>query len=134
MSDVLFTRKFEQDGFTVIVDHVYDPTMECDTPEVASQNYDSDDADKAKYFAQDKARYDSWCNDDWRYIGISVTIRKQTASKWADGGLEVGRASIWGIESDSDAAYLATIEAETVSEAFGEVAALKLVLCTAVAA
>lgn len=52
----LSTRKFEQDGFTVIIKHVADD-RQCETPEEQQANYAGESAkDKAKYFKQDKAR------------------------------------------------------------------------------
>jgi hypothetical protein len=54
---------------------------------------------------------------------------KNTASNWADGGFEVGRASVWGIESDSDSSYIRETEEQEISEAFAEVKRLKQALC-----
>ena len=129
MRDIVSSRKFEKDGFTVIVNRIIDIDMECETPEQQQANYAGcSKKEKREYFKQDKAHYDAFCNGEWYYQGVAVEIRKQTVSNWADGGLEVGRASVWGVESDSDASYFATLEDEEISEAFTEVARLKTAL------
>lgn len=123
-------RKFQQDGFTVIVERVSDTDRRAETPEEQQANYDGCTAEeKAEYFKQDAARYQAWLNDEWSYMGVTVSIRKQTASNWADGGLEVGRASVWGIESDSEEQDFQELENEGIEEAFAEVQRLRDALC-----
>lgn len=124
----LTKRTFEQDGFTVIVEHLSDDDMQCETPEEALAHYNGcPQSEKAKYFKQDKRRYNAWLRDKWQYIGIEVSIRKQTPSNWADGGLEVGRSSVWGVESDSGD-HIAELEKEEIANAFAEVKLLMAAL------
>ena len=126
MSDVLSTRKFEQDGFTVIVERIADDNPDADWLTDPARYSDVTDAtERAKYEAQDAERLAALERGDWSFVGVAVTIRKQTATKWADGGLEVGRASCWGIESDSDESFFADIERDMITDAFAEVGALK---------
>jgi hypothetical protein len=117
-----------QDGpFTVTVSHQPDADLKCST-EWAANNYDTNDPDLAKYFKHDKARYEAWLRDEWTYVGVCVDIRLNTASNWADGGPVVGRASVWGIESDSDQAYLKQTEDEITADAWLVVRRLRYAL------
>jgi hypothetical protein len=131
MSDVsvLKSRKFEQDGYTVIVEHISDD-MQCKTPDELQANYEGSPLEeKLEYLERDRKRFDAWLEGEWQYIGIAVTIRKQTETNWADDGLEVGRSSVWGIESDSGHALIAEMEKEQIEEAFQELERLKKALC-----
>jgi hypothetical protein len=124
------TRKYEQNGFTFIIEHVADE-MTPETPEDQQTNYDGcSDEEKAQYLAEDTERYEAWKRDEWYYMGIVCTIRKNTTTHWADGGLEVGRASVWGIESDSDDSFIRATEEEMVDRALAEVELLKVALAS----
>ncbi len=128
--DTISKRIFEQDGFTVIVRRVFD-----EDPDLSwlKQEYkDEKPKDRAKYRAQDAERLKAYHRGDWHMLGIMVEIRKQTKTNWANGGLEVGRASVWGFESDSDEAFLASEEKNITAEAFAEVERLKQALCVSV--
>lgn len=119
-------RSFEQDGFTVTVRHVSDDDADLSSLAPDSGNYDGiDDAERETYLAQDAERLADYHRGKWHYVGVVVDIRKQTTSHWADGGLVVGRASIWGIESDSEPAYFEEIERDTIAEAWAEVDRLR---------
>ena len=59
----------------------------------------------------DFARLRAWCNDEWHWIGVVVTAEREE--------LELGRASLWGIESDSGA-YHAKVAAELLPEALAD--------------
>lgn len=119
-------RTFEQDGFTVIVKRVLD-----DDPDLSwlTQDYEDCGEDAAKYREQDRERLDAYDRGEWYMLGVCVEIRKQTTTKWANGGLEVGRASVWGIESDSGESHLAEVEKDMIAQAFAEVNLLKEALC-----
>lgn len=54
-----------------------------------------------------------WCNDSWGWCGVVVTASRA--------GVELGRASLWGIESD--AGYLVEVANELAGEAVAEAAA-----------
>jgi len=87
-------------------------------------------AEIAAYLRADADRLDAYNNGEWHYVGVTVTIRVQTGTGWADGGLEVGRASCWGIESDSDAAYFETTARDLMEEAWHEVEQVRRTLDT----
>lgn len=110
-------------GRMYIVEHLVDEDAR---PEVDPSLYAGlPAAERAKYRRQDKARLTSWERGRWLYIGIAVTIRQQTSSNWANGGLVVGRASIWGVESDSAKRYLRELEDDMQAQAEAEVGHLK---------
>ena len=123
-------RKFEQDGFLVIVTHEIDEDP--DTSYLTQEYEDCTPEERADYKAQDAARLKSLERGDWYYMGVCVSIRKQTDTHWADGGLEVGRASVWGIESDSDASFIAEMARDMIAGAFREVENLRRALCVPV--
>lgn len=67
----------------------------------------------ARAYAANAARADyeylrAWCNDDWHYVGVIVTASRN--------GIELGEASLWGIES-SDSSYLLETANELADEA-----------------
>lgn len=55
-----------------------------------------------------------WCNDQWNWCGVVVTAERA--------GVELGTASLWGIESDAGA-YLVEVANELAAEAVAEAAA-----------
>jgi hypothetical protein len=62
----------------------------------------------------DFERLQAWCNDGWSYVGVVVTVERE--------GVELGRASLWGIESDAGD-YLCEVANELAEEALGEAVA-----------
>lgn len=60
-----------------------------------------------KYFE----RLRDWCNDDWGYVGVVVTVSAK--------GIELVTASLWGIESDA-CEYLVEVANELIPEAMEE--------------
>lgn len=56
-------------------------------------------------------RLRDWCNDEWCYVGVVVTAYRE--------GIELGRASLWGIESDAGD-YLTEVANELLDEAVDE--------------
>lgn len=56
----------------------------------------------------DYERLRAWCNDEWSYMGVVVTVESN--------GHTIGTASLWGIESDADA-YLLEVANELIDEA-----------------
>jgi hypothetical protein len=127
---ILKSRTFEKDGFRYIVSHI----LEDDNPKShglgdASNYAGLSVAEQKQYLAQDAERIAAYNRGDWHYIGVAVDIRKNTTSNWADGGAIVGRASIWGIESDSEPSYITQTEEETIAEAEAEIARLRAALC-----
>lgn len=126
--DILKREIREQDGFTISIDHVADRDADLS---YLLQDYDEpsiSEHERAQYQKQDAARLAAYYRGDWSMIGIAVTIRKQTATNWADGGLEVGRASIFSIESDSDPEYFDEVARDLIVDALAEVAKLKQAL------
>jgi hypothetical protein len=59
----------------------------------------------------DFKRLKDWCNDEWMYIGIVVTVSKA--------GIELGSRSLWGIESDSND-YHIEVANELLNEVMNE--------------
>lgn len=55
-----------------------------------------------------------WCNDQWRYVGVIVTLLD------VEGEQTSRDASLWGIESDADD-YLAEVSRELAQEVAGQV-------------
>lgn len=62
----------------------------------------------AKAALADFERLRSWCNDGWNYVGVLVTASRD--------GIELGSASLWGIESDAGD-YLDEVATELVDDA-----------------
>lgn len=60
---------------------------------------------------EDFERLRRWCNDDWSYVGVVVTVSAK--------GVELGFASLWGIESDAGD-YLVEVANELLPEAMEE--------------
>lgn len=56
----------------------------------------------------DFERLRAWCNDQWSYVGVIVTASRN--------GIDLGRASLWGIESDAGD-YLLTVANELADDA-----------------
>lgn len=77
-------------------------------------------ADIRKYRLQDYKRMESLNQGDWCFIGI-----RADAEIVVDGVVqEISSGGLWGIESDSDRAYLTEIEGEQLSELRGQLRAL----------
>ena len=53
----------------------------------------------------------AWCRDDWSWIGVVVTASRE--------GVELGSASLWGIESDAGA-YLVDTANNLIAEALAD--------------
>lgn len=56
---------------------------------------------------EDFERLRRWCNDDWSYVGVVVTVSAR--------GVDLGTASFWGIESDAGD-YLLEVANELLSD------------------
>lgn len=59
-------------------------------------------------------RLRGWCDDSWNWCGVVVTASRA--------GVELGTASLWGIESDAGA-YLVEVANELAGEALSDAAA-----------
>jgi hypothetical protein len=78
----------------------------------------------ARQYAAAAARADyerlrAWCNDEWSYVGVIVTASRND--------VELGSASVWGIESDAGDYLLETaneLAADAIAEARETIAAL----------
>jgi hypothetical protein len=77
------------------------------------ENYKGESpADIRKYCLQDYERMERLSRGDWGYIGI-----RADAEIIVDGvSQEISSGGLWGVESDSDRAYLAEIDGEQLSE------------------
>lgn len=127
MEHVLSKRSFDKDGFMVIVKRILDEDP--DTSYLTREYTEESPEDRANYKAQDAERLKGLQRGNWHFIGITIEVRKQTKTQWANGGLEVGRASVWGYESDSEEAFLKSEEESLIKEAFAEVDRLREALC-----
>lgn len=65
--------------------------------------------DALKYHVKDGERLDAFANDQWWYIGLIATVEVD--------GRDIGTASLWGIESDSDRCFLDATAHELAHEA-----------------
>lgn len=61
----------------------------------------------------DYERLRAWCNGDWHYVGVQVTVSRA--------GIELANASLWSIESDAGD-YLIETANELLQEALDEAA------------
>lgn len=59
----------------------------------------------------DYRRLLGWCENEWTYVGIVVTASR--------GGVELAKASLWGIESDAES-YILEAANELIPEAINE--------------
>jgi hypothetical protein len=71
--------------------------------------------EQEQYKAQDAARLDNY-GQDWYTLGIKADVSIKTATNWVVPPV-VGRASLWGIESDSGEEYLKSVEEDLIVEA-----------------
>lgn len=62
----------------------------------------------ARAAMDDFKRLKNWCNNEWHYVGAVVTASRD--------GIELGNASLWGIESDAGD-YLLEVANELAPEA-----------------
>lgn len=86
------------------------------------------------YRQQDQDRLEAYNRDDWHMLGVLVEIAIETATRWAIPHT-VARASLWGIESDSEESYIASVEEEMIAEAEADLARTReaLSVCSAAA-
>lgn len=70
---------------------------------------ESDKAYAARAAMEDYQRLKDWCEDRWSYVGLVVTASRK--------GVDLGSASLWGLESDGGADWLEAEAASLVSEA-----------------
>lgn len=110
-------------GRTIEITHVLDETADLDYL-LEVEYTDCTEDERAKYQAADADRIKAYERGDWCMVGVCVDIRQQTVSNWADGGLVIGRASIWGVESDSEPEHFAEVEQDCIDEANAEIARL----------
>lgn len=62
------------------------------------------------------ARRAAFTRGDWSYMGVVCDVRVKTPTNWAIPH-QVGRASIWNVESDSGEKYFTQLEGEMIEEA-----------------
>lgn len=90
--------------------------------------------EQATYKEQDMARLAAYERGDWHMLGVLVEIAVETATRWAIPHT-VARASLWGIESDSEETYIASVEEEMIAGAENDLARTReaLSVCSAAA-
>jgi hypothetical protein len=81
------------------------------------ENYKSETPEKIReYILRDYERMERLNRGDWRYIGIRAEAEILLPSGDASIVQEITSGGLWGIESDSDDAYLTPIESEQLAE------------------
>lgn len=65
----------------------------------------------ARMARDDFERMKAWCDDRWQWVGVIVDASRA--------GVSLGRASLWGIESDADS-YLVEVANELAEEAVND--------------
>ena len=73
--------------------------------------------------AADFARLKAWCDDDWWYVGVAVTVRKLDVQLTGDFD-----HALWGIESDAEG-YLGEVAEELAGDALKAAKAKLAQLC-----
>lgn len=121
-------RTFTQGGLIIEVYRLYDADATFNEHNEPDRYDGVEPIERAKYEAQDETRYNAWQADEWYYLGVCVDVRIKTATNWIELPL-VGRASIWGVESDSGEEYFTQLETETIDEALEDVKRLRAALC-----
>jgi hypothetical protein len=81
-----------------------------------------------EYIEDDYKRYEAYNNQQWYMVGVVCEISVKTKSKWAVNPV-VGKASIWGVESDSGN-YFKELAKELISEAKADLKHLQEAICT----
>ncbi len=86
-------------------------------------NYD-DDGTRAKYAEQDLDRLEAYAREEWSMVGAVVTVsrtiktpRGTRPTSWTVHTVELGHASLWGIESNSGDEFFAATFDELTDEA-----------------
>jgi hypothetical protein len=74
--------------------------------------FHSNGHEKIAYALADHRRMERYEAGDWCFTGILATVTVD--------GVEIGRASLWGIESDSEYSYIIEVAREMLAEAIGE--------------
>lgn len=84
-----------------------------------SDNYtDCTPEDQRKYALQDYARMEALNDGAWHYIGIRVSARVGISMNGGKDYLtqSIGSGGLWGIESDSDKAFMDETEADELAD------------------
>ena len=92
---------------------------DCDTsPDEYAQDYaDCEPDDRAKYLAQDAERMAAYRRDEWNYQGcIAIAVVSRPIGQGSRRLQEFTSGGLWGIESDSDADYLRSVERDELAD------------------
>ena len=143
MEAELSKRVFEKDGLTYTVRRVVDEDPDLSHLGTFSDAY-QDGAiehgnerlnvyryfipENPEYGQQDYERMLAFDHGKWCMVGITVDISIKTKTNWAVPPV-VGRASVWGVESDSEESYFTELENEMIREAEADLKNLKAALC-----
>jgi hypothetical protein len=100
--------------------HLTDPERYSDVPSAEAERYREADSDRLRDFQQGA----------WEFLGVQAVAKVRLFLSSHPGGhvqkMEVCSGGLWGIESDSDAAYFAEVEAEQRADLEDNLAALGL--------
>lgn len=118
MDKPFFTRTQPYGDLRIVIEHWYDTDHEApivDPSLYADRTITADN--RLAYLAQDQTRLDRWEANEWHYMGITAEVWTQPRDGWTEGYC-IGRSGgLWGIESDSDPAYLVEIGREEMRSA-----------------
>lgn len=81
------------------------------TPEEGAERYEGD-PEAEKYLAEDAARIAAYWRGSWEFVAVHVRAMRN--------GVELGRASLHNIESDSGPEYFAEIERDLTADAIAQ--------------
>lgn len=98
-------------------DQYFNPSFNYVNPDGTALMGNTDD-DIRKYVEQDYQRMERLNDGDWSYIGIIAKAEVQLPG--SDVIQTIRSGGLWGIESDSDAAYLRQVEDEELSNLTAE--------------
>lgn len=88
-----------------------------------------DDAERARYKAEDAKRVAAYHNGDWHFVGIRakamIRIDHENGNQRYSYFHELTSCGIFGIESDSDESYFAEVYADECAQLKADIEAMK---------
>lgn len=108
-------RTEKRGAFDIVIER-----REDEAPDLSYLEQDYSDVEdlteREKYLQQDRERLEALHSGDWSMMYVLVTVRINNTNNWLVPH-EVGRASLSGIESDSEESYFVQVENELIDEA-----------------
>lgn len=110
------SKTIQRNGLEFAIDWAHDPDADLSHLTDESRYVGLSKKERSECEAQDIARLNAYENDEWQMLYCTVTAKINNANNWVVPH-SVGRASLSGIESDSDETYCAEVEEELIGEA-----------------